>query len=427
MNNLYDKYLDNLISKEEKRQFSNLNLIASENFVSPQVLSALGSVLSHKYAEGLPYKRYYGGCEVIDEIETIAIDRAKQLFNATWVNVQPHAGSQANGAVMLACLKPGDKILGFNLNHGGHLTHGSTVNFSGQLYQAATYGVDKKTGYVNMEEVAKIAQAQKPRLIICGGSSYSRDWDYASFRKIADQVGALLLADIAHPAGLIACGLLNDPMKHCHIVTTTTHKTLRGARGGMIMMGEDFDNPRGIKDRKGKIKTMSAMLDSAVFPGLQGGPHENNIAGKAVAFYEATTPIYKKYIEKVQSNAKILSTYFVEKGYNLVSKGTDNHLFLIDLTNKGISGKKAEKALANAGIIVNKNVVPFDTLSPFITSGIRIGTPAITTRGLGKEDMLQIGAWIDTVLQNINQPAIIDQVKQAVEAKMKLLPLFNSN
>ena len=425
MKNYHDTEIANLVAREETRQLSTLNLIASENFISPQVRAALGSVLSHKYAEGLPYKRYYGGCEAVDEVEQLAIERAKQLFGAVWANVQPHAGSQANAAVMLACLRPGDKILGFNLNHGGHLTHGATVNFSGMLYQAASYGVDRETGRIDMEEVARVASKEKPRLIICGGSSYSRDWDYVRFREIADEVGAFLLADIAHPAGLIARGLLNDPMKHGHFITTTTHKTLRGARGGMIMMGQDFDNPLGIKDRKGVIKPMSALLDSAVFPGLQGGPHENNIAGKAVAFYEAGTDAYKSYVKAVKENARVLADCFTKRGYNLVSGGTDNHLILIDLSNKGLTGKEADKALSQAGIVVNKNVIPFDTKSPFVTSGIRVGTPAVTTRGLHTDDMEQVAEWIDIVLDNTEDEGALQQVRKAVTAKMSGLPLFS--
>lgn len=424
MSPLHDLQIEKLLRREASRQISTLNLIASENFISPQVQAAIGSVLSNKYAEGLPGQRYYGGCEVVDEVEALAIARIKKLFGAVWANVQPHAGSQANAAVMLATLKAGDKILGFNLNHGGHLTHGSMVNFSGILYRAASYGVDKETGRVDMEEVARIAAKEKPRLIICGGSSYSRDWDYVRFRKIADEVGALLLADIAHPAGLIARGLLNNPMKHCHFITTTTHKTLRGARGGLIMMGQDFDNPLGIKDRKGNIKPMSSLLDSAVFPGLQGGPHENNIAGKAVAFYEASTDMYEIYVKQVKENAAVLANAFITKGYELVSGGTDNHLFLIDLSSKGITGKEADKALGKAGIIANKNVVPFDTKSPFVTSGIRLGTAAMTTRGLNAQDMDQVAEWIDIVLQNKDNQGVLDEIKKAVEEKMSALPLF---
>jgi glycine hydroxymethyltransferase len=361
----------------------------------------------------------------VDEIEQLAIDRAKKLFGAVWANVQPHAGSQANAAVMLACLQAGDKILGFNLNHGGHLTHGAAMNFSGMLYQAAHYGVDRETGRVDMEEVARVAVQEKPRLIICGGSSYSRDWDYVRFREIANEVGAFLLADIAHPAGLIARGMLSDPMKHCHFITTTTHKTLRGARGGMIMMGADFENPLKIRDRQGRIKSMSMLLDSAVFPGLQGGPHENNIAGKAVAFHEASTDAYKSYIKAVKENARVLADCFAKRGYTLMSGGTDNHLLLIDLSNKGLTGKEAERALGQAGIIVNKNMIPFDTKSPFVTSGIRIGTPAVTTRGLRTDDMEQVAEWTDTVLSNTQDEGVLQQVYEAVVSKMSVLPLFS--
>ncbi|MEM7362067.1 MAG: serine hydroxymethyltransferase [Bacteroidota bacterium] len=424
MKRWHDPEIEVLLSQEEARQLSTLNLIASENFTSPQVRAALGSVLSHKYAEGLPFKRYYGGCEVIDQIEALAIERAKKIFGATWVNVQPHAGSQANAAVMFASLKAGDRILGFNLNHGGHLTHGATVNFSGVLYRSSSYGVNPQTGRVDMAEVERIAMQEKPRLIICGGSSYSRDWEYDRFREIADAIGAILLGDIAHPAGLIARGLLKDPMKHCHIITTTTHKTLRGARGGMIMLGENFDNPLGLRDRKGKIKPMSVVLDSAVFPGLQGGPHENNIAGKAVAFAEVASEDYHAYVTHVIENAQKLAHLFIEKGYDLISGGTDNHLFLIDLSNKGLTGKEAEKVLGKAGIIVNKNVIPFDTQSPFVTSGIRIGTPAITTRGLRKEEMTQIAEWIDTVLRNPTDENLIARIRQDVQEKMIKNPLF---
>lgn len=425
MNTLQDPLLTTLIAAEKERQIKTLNLIASENFISPQVAAVTGSILSNKYAEGLPGRRYYGGCEVVDEIESLAIDRVKSLFGAVWANVQPHSGSQANAAVMLATLKAGDKILGFNLNHGGHLTHGSKVNFSGILYQSLFYGLKKETGRVDMEEVARIAMEEKPRLIICGASSYSRDWDYAHFRAIADEVGAFLLADIAHPAGLIAHGLLKDPISHCHFITSTTHKTLRGARGGLIMMGQDFENPLGIKDRKGRYKPMSALLDSAVFPGLQGGPLENQIGGKAVAFHEASTAIYGAYVKQVQENSNLLANAFIKKGYQLISGGTDNHLFLIDLTNMGLTGKEAEKILGKAGIIVNKNMTPFDTKSPFVTSGIRLGSPAITTRGLTSKDMAQVADWVDTVLKNKDEKTILAEVKKAVKAKMSILPLFN--
>src|ERR1700761_6861476 len=375
-----DSKIFSLIKKEQDRQTRGIELIASENYVSNDVMKAMGSVLTNKYAEGLPGKRYYGGCEVVDEVEQIAIDRAKELFGAAWANVQPHSGAQANAAVMLACLKPGDKILGFDLSHGGHLTHGSPVNFSGKLYHPLFYGVKKETGRIDYDHLRKGALKEKPKMIICGASAYSRDWDYAFIRKVADEVGALVLADISHPAGLIARGLLNDPMPHCHIVTTTTHKTLRGPRGGMIMLGKDFENPWGQKTPKGEIKMMSAILDMAVFPGTQGGPLEHIIAAKAVAFEEALSEEYMKYVVQVKKNADAMARALVSKGYDIVSGGTDNHLILIDLRNKNITGKAAENALVAADITVNKNMVPFDDKSPFVTSGIRVGTAAITTR-----------------------------------------------
>ncbi|MBS1526390.1 MAG: serine hydroxymethyltransferase, partial [Bacteroidetes bacterium] len=393
-----DKLIFKLLDEEQQRQEEGIELIASENFVSRQVMEAAGSVATNKYAEGLPGKRYYGGCQVVDEIETIAIERAKQLFNAEWVNVQPHSGAQANAAVMLACLKPGDKILGFDLSHGGHLTHGSAVNFSGKLYEPHFYGVSKETGRVDYDQLKKVALEQKPKMIICGASAYSRDWDYKFIREVADQVGALVLADISHPAGLIARGLLDDPLPYCHIVSTTTHKTLRGPRGGIIMMGKDFENPFGLKTPKGETRMMSNLLDMAVFPGTQGGPLEHIIAAKAVAFHEALSEDYMKYIVQVKKNAAAMAKAFVERGYQIVSGGTDNHLILIDLRNKNITGKVAENALVAADITVNKNMVPYDDKSPFITSGIRVGTPAVTTRGLKEKQMELIVELIDAVI-----------------------------
>lgn len=419
-----DTAIFDLINEEKKRQTIGIELIASENYVSDQVMKAMGSVLTNKYAEGLPNKRYYGGCEVVDKVEQLAIDRAKQLFNAEWVNVQPHSGAQANAAVMLAVLKPGDKILGFDLSHGGHLTHGSPVNFSGKLYVPSFYGVEEKTGKVNMKTVEEIALREKPKLIICGASSYSRDWDYKTFRKIADKVGALLMADISHPSGLIARGLLNDPLPYCHIVTTTTHKTLRGPRGGMIMIGKDFPNPFGEKTPKGEIKMMSALLDSAVFPGTQGGPLEHVIAAKAVAFGEALEDSYMKYCIQVMKNAKVMAQCFVDKGYKVISGGTDNHCMLIDLRSKNISGKLAENTLVKADITVNKNMVPFDDKSPFVTSGIRVGTSAITTRGLKEKQIPKIVNLIDKVLTNPENEKVIAEVKKEVNKMMKTLPLF---
>lgn len=418
-----DAILFNLIEQEYQRQRQGLELIASENFVSQQILEATGSILTNKYAEGLPGKRYYGGCEVVDEIENIAIERAKKLFNASWANVQPHSGSQANAAAMFAVLEPGDRILGFDLSHGGHLTHGSPVSFSGKLYQAHFYGVQPATGLIDWEEVGKIAEQVRPKLIICGASAYSRDWDYEKLRHIADQVGALLLADISHPAGLIARGLLNDPLPHCHLVTTTTHKTLRGPRGGMILMGQDFENPMGKKDSKGNLKLMSSLVDASVFPGIQGGPLEHVIAAKAIAFQEALSDEYFTYILQVQRNAQHLAQAFQKKGYHIVSNGTDNHLLLLDLRNKGITGKLAEHVLEQAAITTNKNMVPFDNQSPNISSGIRLGTPAVTTRGLKEADMDQIAEWVDEVLMNSTDEAKIKAVKQEVEALMAGFPL----
>jgi len=413
-----------LIEEEKERQLNGIELIASENFVSDNVMRAMGSVLTNKYAEGYPGKRYYGGCEVVDEVETIAIDRLKALFNAEYANVQPHSGSQANAAVYLACLKPGDKILGFDLSHGGHLTHGSPVNFSGLTYQTSFYGVDKETGRIDYEAMAETARKEKPQMIICGASAYSRDIDYAKFREVADEVGALLLADISHPAGLIARGILNDPMPHCHIVTTTTHKTLRGPRGGVIMMGKDFENPWGAKTPKGEVKMMSQILNGAVFPGTQGGPLEHVIASKAVAFEEELSDGYMDYIVQVVKNAKALAAALVAKGYDIVSGGTDNHCMLIDLRNKGISGKQAENALVLAEITCNKNMVPFDDKSPFVTSGIRLGTAAVTTRGLVEADMQTVADLIDEVLMNIDNEEIIDGVADRVNEFMSSRPLF---
>lgn len=419
-----DTTIFELISEEKKRQTVGIELIASENYVSEQVMKAMGSVLTNKYAEGLPGKRYYGGCEVVDKVEQLAIDRAKELFNAEWVNVQPHSGAQANAAVMLAVLKPGDKILGFDLSHGGHLTHGSPVNFSGKLYVPSFYGVEEKTGKINFDKIEEIAVKEKPKLIICGASSYSRDWDYKKLRKIADKVGALLMADISHPSGLIARGLLNDPLPHCHIVTTTTHKTLRGPRGGMIMMGKDFENPFGEKTLKGEIKMMSQLLDGAVFPGTQGGPLEHVIAAKAVAFGEALSDEYLKYCVQVMKNAKLMAQCFIDKGYKVISGGTDNHCMLIDLRSKNLTGKLAENTLVKADITVNKNMVPFDDKSPFVTSGIRVGTSAITTRGIKEKHIPKIVNLIDKVLTNHENEKVITEVRKEVNKLMKEFPLF---
>ena len=413
-----------LIEKEKHRQVNGIELIASENFASPQVMEAAGSVLTNKYAEGLPGKRYYGGCEVVDQIENLAIERVKELFGATWANVQPHSGAQANAAVMLAILNAGDKILGFDLSHGGHLTHGSTVNFSGKLYQPSFYGVEKETGLIDYDKVAETADREKPKLIICGASAYSRDWDYESLRSIADEVGALLLADISHPSGLIARGLLNDPLDYCHIVTTTTHKTLRGPRGGLILMREDFENPMGLKTPKGKVRMMSSLLDSGVFPGTQGGPLEHIIAAKAVAFGEALSDEYMQYIMQVQKNAKKMAEALVAKDYDLISRGTDNHLMLIDLRSKDITGKEAEKALGLADITVNKNMVPFDDKSPFTTSGFRVGTAAITSRGLKEADMEKIVHFIDEALMNKDDESKLGAIKAEINGWMSQFPLF---
>ena len=419
-----DKLIFKLLDEEQQRQEEGIELIASENFVSRQVMEAAGSVATNKYAEGLPGKRYYGGCQVVDEIETIAIDRAKQLFNAEWVNVQPHSGAQANAAVMLACLQPGDKILGFDLSHGGHLTHGSPVNFSGKLYEPHFYGVKKDTGRVDYDHLEKVALEQKPKMIICGASAYSRDWDYEFIRKVADKVGALVLADISHPAGLIARGLLNDPLPYCHIVSTTTHKTLRGPRGGIIMMGKDFENPWGLKTPKGEIKMMSSLLDMGVFPGTQGGPLEHIIAAKAIAFGEALSEDYMKYIVQVKKNAAAMAHAFVSRGYELISGGTDNHLMLIDLRNKNITGKAAENALVAADITVNKNMVPFDDKSPFVTSGIRVGTAAITTRGLKEKQMDLIVELIDAVIADPENEPSLRKIRKRVHRLMESFPLY---
>jgi len=420
-----DTEIFDLIKEEEQRQTNGLELIASENFVSDQVLEAAGSVLTNKYAEGYPGKRYYGGCEVVDEVEQIAIERAKELFNAEYANVQPHSGSQANTAVFAACLKPGDKILGFDLSHGGHLTHGSPVNFSGKLYNPVFYGVDKKTGRIDYDHVREMAKKEQPKLIIAGASAYSREFDYKKFREIADEVNAILMADIAHPAGLIAKGLLSDPVPHCHIITTTTHKTLRGPRGGLILIGKDFENPFGLKLKNGKLKKMSTLINSAVFPGNQGGPLEHIIAAKAVAFKEALTDEFLHYMVQVKKNAKAMAAAFVEKGYDVISGGTDNHMMLIDLRNKNVTGKQAEEILVKAEITVNKNMVPFDTESPFVTSGIRVGTAAITTRGLKEEDMKEVVNLIDRVITNIDNEKVIEETKNKIHSMMSDLPLFN--
>ena len=419
-----DTQVFDLIAEEKERQLNGLELIASENFVSDAVLEAAGSVLTNKYAEGYPGKRYYGGCEVVDQVEQLAIDRLKELFNAEYANVQPHSGSQANTAVFHACMKPGDKFLGFDLSHGGHLTHGSPVNFSGKLYNPVFYGVDKETGLIDYDAVAEIAKKERPKMIIAGASAYSREIDYKRFREIADSVDAILLADIAHPAGLIAKGLISDPIEHCHIVTSTTHKTLRGPRGGIIMMGKDFDNPFGEKLKNGNLKKMSALLNSGIFPGNQGGPLEHIIAAKAVAFGEALTDEFLHYMVQVKKNAKVLAQAFVDKGYGVISGGTDNHMMLIDLRNKDVSGKEAEEALGKADITVNKNMVPFDDKSPFVTSGIRIGTPAVTTRGLKEDDMKKIVDLIDRVITNIDKDAELDKVREEVNEMMQDLPLF---
>lgn len=419
-----DTALFDLLNRELVRQREGIELIASENFTSLQVMQAMGSVATNKYAEGYPGKRYYGGCEVVDIIEQLAIDRLKQVFNASWANVQPHSGAQANAAVFLACLKPGDKMLGLDLSMGGHLTHGSPANFTGKYYQAFHYGVDRETGLVDYEQLERIARTEKPRMIICGASAYSRDWDYARIRAVADEIGALVLADIAHPAGLIAKGLLNDPFDHCHIVTSTTHKTLRGPRGGVIMMRHDFDNPFGIKDPKGNIRPMSALLDLAVFPGMQGGPLEHVIAAKAIAFGEILTDEFMVYQQQVQRNAQAMAAAFVNRGYHLISGGTENHLMLIDLRNKNITGKKAQETLDRAHITLNKNSVPFDDKSPFVTSGMRVGVPAVTTRGLKEAEMEIIAGLIDRVIMQPDNEQEILSVRGEVKALMHGFPLY---
>ncbi len=419
-----DDQIFELINDEKERQLHGLELIASENFVSDQVLEAAGSVLTNKYAEGYPGKRYYGGCEVVDKVERIAIERAKTLFGASWANVQPHSGSQANTAVYAACLKPGDTVLGFDLSHGGHLTHGSPVNFSGKLYRPVFYGVHKDTGRIDYNHVADMAEKEQPKLIIAGASAYSRDMDFEKFREIANNVGAILMADISHPAGLIAKGILNDPLPHCHIVTTTTHKTLRGPRGGMIMIGENFENPFGIRLKNGNLRKMSGLLDSAVFPGNQGGPLEHIIAAKAIAFGEALSDDFMYYTLQVKKNAAAMAEALVKRDYHIISGGTDNHMMLIDLRNKGVTGKTAEEALEMAEITVNKNMVPFDDQSPFITSGIRIGTPAITTRGLKEDDMETIVDMIDEVIKNHDNKTLIEGIREKVFALMADRPLF---
>ena len=421
-----DRAIFNLLEEEKDRQSNGIELIASENFTSPQVMEACGSILTNKYAEGYPGKRYYGGCEVVDKVELIAIERAKVLFGAAYANVQPHSGSQANTAVFHAFLKPGDKILGFDLSHGGHLTHGSPVNFSGRLYRSHFYGVDKDSGRLDYENILKIAGEVKPQMIIAGASAYSRDIDFAKFREIADSVDAFLLADISHPSGMIATGLLSDPIPHCHVVTTTTHKTLRGPRGGLILMGKDFENPFGLTLKNGKLQKMSHILNMAVFPGNQGGPLMHVIAGKAIAFEEAQQPSFKKYMTQVRNNAKAMANSFLKLDYNLISGGTDNHMMLIDLRNKDISGKDAELALVKADITANKNMVPFDDKSPFVTSGIRVGTAAITTRGLKEDQMGEIVNMIDRVILNYNDDLIISEVANQVNALMRGRPLFNS-
>ena len=421
-----DKVIFDIIEREHQRQLKGVELIASENFVSDQVMQAMGSCLTNKYAEGYPAKRYYGGCEVVDESENIAIDRLKKLFNAEWANVQPHSGAQANMAVFMACLRPGDKFLGLNLSQGGHLSHGSPVNFSGLMFQALDYGVRQDTGYVDYEQMEEVARRERPRLIIGGASAYSREWDYARMRRLADEIGAIFMVDMAHPAGLIAAGELENPLKYAHIVTSTTHKTLRGPRGGVILMGQDFDNPWGKTTPKGEIRKMSALLDSAVFPGVQGGPLEHVIAAKAVAFGEALTPEYKAYQQQVRANARVMGQAFMDKGYHVVSGGTDNHCLLIDLRTKypELTGKVAEKALVEADITVNKNMVPFDSRSPFQTSGIRVGTPAITTRGVKEDLMGEIVEMIDSVLANPENATVIKNVREKVNETMVKYPIF---
>ncbi len=421
-----DRIIFDLIAQEKERQMHGVELIASENFVSEQVMEAMGSVMTNKYAEGYPGKRYYGGCQIVDQSEQLAIDRAKELFGAEWANVQPHSGAQANAAVFLACLKPGDTFMGLDLSHGGHLSHGAPVNLSGILYRPVAYEVNEETGTIDYDQMEKVAMAEKPKLIVAGASAYPRDWDFARMREIADKVGALLMADIAHPAGLIAAKLLKDPLPHCHIITTTTHKTLRGPRGGLILIGKDFENPWGLKTPKGQVKMMSAVLDSAVFPGTQGGPLEHVIAAKAVAFGEALHPSFKTYGEQVMKNAQAMAAAFIDKGYHVTSNGTDNHLMLIDLRSKfpDITGKKVENTLVQADITINKNMVPFDSRSPFQTSGIRVGTPAVTTRGLKERDVVKIVDFIDEVISNIDNEEVIAGVRKKVNELMSAFPLF---
>ncbi|MBX2845252.1 MAG: serine hydroxymethyltransferase [Saprospiraceae bacterium] len=421
-----DSAVFDLLKQEEARQRDGIELIASENFTSKAVMEAMGSVATNKYAEGYPGRRYYGGCEIIDQIEVLAIDRIKQVFGAEWANVQPHSGAQANMAVFLACLQPGDKFMGMDLAHGGHLSHGSPVNFSGKFFQPVFYGVEEATGLIDMDKVEAVAKAEQPKLIICGASAYSRDWDYARFRKIADEVGALLLCDMAHPAGLIAAKLLNNPVEHCHFVTSTTHKTLRGPRGGIILMGKDFDNPWGITTKKGVVRKMSSLIDGAVFPGVQGGPLEHVIAAKAVAFGELLQPEFTTYMQQVQNNARAMSAEFTQRGYHIISGGTDNHLLLIDLSKNhpNCSGKKAERILGIADITINKNMVPYDKRSPFITSGIRIGTPAITTRGMKEADVVKVVEWMDFVIANHEDEAKIASIKSDIHAFMNNFPLY---
>ncbi len=419
-----DEQLFSLINKELERQRNGIELISSENFVSQQVMEAMGTCPTNKYAEGYPKKRYYGGCEVVDEIEQLAIDRLKEIFNCSWANVQPHSGAQANAAVFFAALNPGDKIMGLNLSMGGHLTHGSPVNFSGKHYQVIAYGVGKETGTVDYDDLEAKALAEKPKMIICGASAYSRDWDYARIREVADKIGAIVFADIAHPAGLIAKGLLNDPFEHCHIVSSTTHKTLRGPRGGIIMLRHDFENPWGLKDPKGNTRTMSQLLDLAVFPGMQGGPLEHIIASKAVAFGEILSDNFTTYGRQIIANAQAMAKAFVEKGYNIISGGTDNHLMLIDLRNKNLTGKKAQETLDKAHITLNKNAVPFDDKSPFVTSGIRVGVPAVTTRGLKENDVVEIVDLIDKVLMNVDNESVIETVRNDVKDFMQKFPLY---
>lgn len=419
-----DHQIFDIIRQELERQRHGIELIASENFTSLQVMQAMGTVLTNKYAEGYPGRRYYGGCEIVDQSEQLAIDRAKQIFGVEYANVQPHSGAQANAAVMMAILQPGDKILGLDLSMGGHLTHGSSVNYSGKLYQPLFYGVSRETGLVEYDKMEEIALKEKPKLIIAGASAYSRDWDYKRIRAIADQIGAFVMADIAHPAGLIAKGLLNSPFDHCHFVTTTTHKTLRGPRGGLILLSKDFENPFGLKTAKGEIRMMSSLLDTAVFPGIQGGPLEHVIAAKAISFFEVLTDEYDVYAKQILKNAQSMAKAFVEKGYQIISGGTDNHLLLIDLRNKNISGKKAEQVLVKADITVNKNMVPFDDKSAFVTSGIRVGVPAITTRGLNEEHMLQIVQWMDELLMDADNEALISKVRKEVNGFMGQFPLY---